>query len=186
MYNGENMRKSVAWKTRLTKEMGRVEKLAVLGVGNVLKGDDAVGVRTIEALRTLVGPQPCPKLLLLAAYEVPENYTGKIRDFQPTHTLIIDAVSASWPAGTVFVVDPRDLPDADISTHRTSLSVLARFLETTMRCRVLMLGVEPEEFLSGRGLTPAVQDAAEAISRYLAGFVRRRLRSSSASERRYS
>ncbi len=55
LYNDEAMRKPAAWKARLARELGRPERLAVLGVGNVAKGDDAAGVRAAEALARRTG-----------------------------------------------------------------------------------------------------------------------------------
>ena len=180
------MGESAAWKIRLTRELSGAERLAVLGIGNVLKGDDAVGVRTVEILRRSLGPRPGPKILLLAAHEAPENFTGKIRAFRPAATLLIDAVSFGFPPGTVSVIDASSLPDDDISTHRISLSALSGFLGATVGCRVLMIGIEPQEFTGGQPLTPAVEKAALAIARHLARLAGRRLRSSSASKHKYS
>jgi len=180
------MSKTVAWKARLAKELGRPEKLAVIGVGNVAKGDDAAGVRAAETLVRLVGPGARARLRIFVTHEVPENFTGAVRAFAPSHVLVIDTAAAGFKPGTVFVVDPAAISREEISTHRTPLSTLAAFLEETVGCRVVILGVEPEDFTAGASLRPSVQAAVGRVAGYLAGFVSRRLRSSSASRRRCS
>ena len=176
----------VAWKARLARELGRPEKLAVLGVGNVSKGDDGAGVRAAERLAGLLATTPCPRLKVFVAGEAPENFTGAIRAFGPSHVLVVDAAAAGFKPGAVFQVDAAAIPDDGVSTHRTPLSTLAAYLEKTAACRVVILGMEPESFVPGAPLRPSVRKAAGEIAEYLAGFARRRLRSSLASKHRCS
>jgi hydrogenase maturation protease len=180
------MRKPPLWKARLAKELGRPERLAVLGVGNVSRGDDAAGVLCAEALGRLAGPSANPRLKVFVAHEAPENFTGAVRDFGPSHVLVIDAAAGGYPPGTVFRVEPAAIPDEDVSTHRTPLSTLAAYLEKTVGCRVVVLGVEPGVFEPGAGLSPEVARAVDRVAAWLAAFAGRRLRSSSASGHRYS
>jgi hydrogenase 3 maturation protease len=180
------MRKPGPWKARLARELGRPEKLAVLGVGNVAKGDDAAGVRAAEALSRLISPKDCPRLKIFVAHESPENFTGAVRDFGPSHVLIIDVAAGGFPPGTVFLIDPAGIADEDVSTHRTPLSTLASYLEKTVGCRVVILGIEPGSFVLGAPLKASLQKAVDRVADDLAGFVGRRLKSSSASGRKYS
>jgi hydrogenase 3 maturation protease len=186
VYNEGTMSRSVAWKARLAKELGRPERLAVLGVGNVSRGDDAVGVVCAEALGRLAGSSAHPRLKVFIAHEAPENFTGAVRDFRPSHVLVIDAAAAGFHPGSVFLVDPEAIPDEDISTHRTPLSTLAAYLERTVGCRVVILGIEPEDFTSGAPLSLPARKAVDNVAAYLAGFASRRLKSSSASRRKCS
>lgn len=180
------MKKRAAWKARLARELGRPERLAVLGVGNVSRGDDAAGVLCAEALGRLAVPSDNPRLKIFIAHEAPENFTGAVRDFGPSHVLVIDAAAGGYAPGTVFALDPAAILDEDISTHRTPLSTLAAYLERTTGCRVVVLGIEPGAFEAREALTPGVQAAVDRLAAWLAAFVCRRLRSSSASGHRYS
>jgi hydrogenase 3 maturation protease len=174
------------WQKRLEKEFGRFERLAVLGVGNVAKGDDAAGVLCAQALAKLIDRRTAARLKIILAYDAPENFTGDIRKFQATHVLITDVAAAGFPPGTVFLFDPADIRDDDASTHRAPLSLLARYLEKTAGCSVLVLGIEPKSFEPGASLSLELARAVEKAAVGLAAFARRRVRSSSASRRRYS
>ncbi|HYA48101.1 MAG TPA: hydrogenase 3 maturation endopeptidase HyCI [Burkholderiales bacterium] len=180
------MKKPLAWTVRLARELGRPERLAVLGVGNTARGDDAAGVRAAEGLAALAAAGAMPRLKVFVTHEVPENFTGAVREFGPSHVLVIDAVAAGSPPGTVFIVDPAAVPEEDLSTHRTPLSTLAGYLERTVGCRAVILGIEPAAFAAGTPLSPAVRRAVERVAASLARFASHRLRSSSASGRRYS
>jgi len=180
------MSRPIAWKARLARELGRPEKLAVLGVGNVSKGDDAAGVRAAERLAALVAATACPRLKVFVTGEAPENFTGAVRAYGPSHVLVVDAAAARFKPGVVFLLDAAAIPDDGISTHRTPLSTLAAYLERTAACHVVILGIEPESFAPGAPLRPSVRKAVGEVAEYLAAFASRRLRSSSASKRRYS
>ncbi|HVP90403.1 MAG TPA: hydrogenase maturation protease [Terriglobales bacterium] len=180
------MRKPPAWKARLARELGRPERLAVLGVGNTAKGDDAAGVRAAEALARLAGPSAGARLKVLVTHEAPENFTGAVRDYGASRVLVIDASAGGFPPGAIFFVDPAEIANDDVSTHRTPLSTLAAYLERTANCRVVILGIEPRAFADDTTLSPEVESAVEIVARWLAAFSRRRLRSSSASRRRCS
>jgi len=180
------MRKTIAWKARLARELGRPEKLAVLGVGNVSRGDDAAGVRAAEALARLAGPSAGARLKVFITHEAPENFTGAVRDYGASRVLVIDASAGGFPPGAIFVVNPAEIANDDVSTHRTPLSTLAGYLERTADCRVVILGIEPRAFADDRALTADVAAAVETAAAWLAAFCRRRLRSSSASKHRCS
>ena len=186
------MSKRVAWKRRLARALGRPEKLAVLGVGNVGKGDDAAGVRAAEALLRLTGagtPRSAsarPRLEVFVAHDVPENFTGPVRRSGASVALIIDAASGGHRPGTVFLVDPAAIPAEDVSSHRTPLAALAAYLERTAGCRVVILGIEPRGFIEGSALSGPVRAAAAEVAGWLDSFSGGRVRSSSASGRRCS
>ncbi len=186
------MTKRVAWKRRLARALGRPEKLAVLGVGNTGKGDDAAGVRAAEELLRLTGSRApggrpdARRLEVFVAHDVPENFTGPVRRSGASVALVIDAASGGHQPGTVFLVDPAAIPAEDVSSHRTPLAALASYLEGTAGCRVVILGIEPRGFVEGAGLSGPVRKGVEEVAAWLAAYAGRRVRSSSASGRRCS
>jgi hydrogenase maturation protease len=180
------MSKRPAWKARLARELGRPEKLAVLGVGNLGKGDDGAGVRAAEGLLRRTGRTGRPGLAVFIAHEVPENFTGPVRRSGASVALVIDAAAAGHDPGTIFLVDPAAIPAEEVSSHRTPLSTLASYLTRTAKCRVVILGIEPRGFVEGAGLSGPVREAVKEVIRWLADYISGRVRSSSASERKCS
>jgi hydrogenase 3 maturation protease len=174
------MRKPESWESRLAKELGQPERLVVLGVGNVAKGDDGAGVSCAEALARLTAGLPVARLKIIVAYDTPENFTGDVRKFRATHVLILDAAAGGFPPGTVSLIDPGQIREDDASTHRAPLSLLHAYLERTIGCRAIVLGIEPESFDPGAPLSAGVAEAVEKTAAGLAALLRKRLRSSSA------
>jgi hydrogenase 3 maturation protease len=180
------MKKAPAWKRRLAGALGKAERLAVLGVGNTARGDDAAGVRAAQIIQKRLAGKDLGQVRVFIGHEVPENLTGPIRGFAPSHVLIIDAASGGYARGSIFLVDPDSMAAEDVSAHRIPLSVLSRYLQGTAGCSVTILGIEPESFVVGARLTPSVRKAVGSVSETVGRIARARLRSSSASRRRYS
>jgi len=68
------------------------ERVAVMGIGSRLRGDDAAGLLTAALLRrALARQQVGVKTLVVSGDTAPENVTGEIKKFRPTHLLILDA-----------------------------------------------------------------------------------------------
>lgn len=98
-----------------------------------------------------------PNLQVLDGGEAPENVTGVIRKFDPTHLLIIDAAIGGHKPGTVFIINKKKISQDDLSTHRIPLSHLVRYLEENVGCRVILIGIEPREISWKKSLSPPVE-----------------------------
>ena len=146
------------WDLVLDREIRRAVRVAIVGVGNPARGDDAAGTLVARGLLAGLGSSP-GKVLVIAAEEAPENFTGVIRAFGPDLSLLVDCAAAGRRPGALFLVDPAGVAEDAVSTHRIPLSRLARYIRETMGCRVLILGIEPVSFENGARLSPAVDRA---------------------------
>jgi hydrogenase 3 maturation protease len=138
-------------------------KLAVLGIGNPLRGDDAVG---LEILRLLKGKVP-RNVRLIESQTVPENFTGEVERFNPSHVLLIDAASFGAKPGVVKLVPPDGIEGVAISTHALPLSIFAEIVQKSVKARVLLLGVQPKTATFVEGLSPEVKKIAKDIAEAL-------------------
>lgn len=136
-------------------------RLAVLGIGHELCGDDAVGTRIASMLRARLPNDP--RLLALETGPAPENFTGVLRRFQPDLILMIDAAGMDETPGTVRFLDGEALDGLSASTHTLPLELLTSFLKTELGCAVSLLGIQPEQTFADQPLRPSVQRAAEEI-----------------------
>ena len=95
-----------------------MKKILVLGIGNILMGDEGVGVHTIQALEEKSFPEDIDFL---------DGGTGGFHlmaYFQEYHNIImIDATMDKKPAGTISVIEPKfasDFPKS-LSAHDIGL-----------------------------------------------------------------
>ncbi len=162
--------KSESWRSCLIREIRMSKRISVLGVGNAMRGDDAAGVKTAEALsRRLSSPAGLARgVQVLKGYEAPENFTGAIRAFAPDLVILVDAAAAGKRPGRIFVVDPSLIGTEDISTHRIPLCTLVRYLEEDIGCRVLVLGIEPRGLAIKASLSRPVRRSITLLARTIA------------------
>ena len=91
---------------------------------------------------------------------MPENFTGKIRNENPTHLIIVDACLMGSNPGDMKIVDKNDFANIGISTHSMSLSFFVRYLEKDTDIEIMFVGIEPETMDWGERPTPEVEKSA--------------------------
>jgi hydrogenase 3 maturation protease len=155
------------WQNAVKEFIAGKNRIVVLGIGNVQKGDDAAGALCADALIKKHCKNIPANIKIINCGEVPENYTGDIRRFKPSHVLIIDAVIAGHEPGTIFIVDQRMIENTDVSTHRMSLSMLYRFLEESIGCQVLMIGIEPDNVNLDTAISEKAKNAIDTIVQFI-------------------
>jgi hydrogenase maturation protease len=136
-------------------------RIVVVGVGNGLRGDDAVGLAVADHIRA----------------QVPAGVSIRVCEEEPTRLLdalgeadvayVVDAVSTGAPAGTVHRFDASDAPipsrELRSSTHALGIGEtleLARALGRLPR-RTLVFGIEGADFSAGERLTAAASRGVE-------------------------
>lgn len=154
----ENLRQTL----RRLRSPDRPPRLAVVGIGHELRGDDAAGMAVVRALRPLV--QGAERLLAVEAGAAPENVCGLLRRFAPDLILLVDAARLGAEAGGVRWLDWRDTTAFSASTHSLPLHVLAGYLESELGCEVALLGIQPADLSFGAPLSPAVRQAVNRLA----------------------
>ena len=157
------------WKTELKAGIAGAGRLVILGVGNPLKGDDAAGLLCAEQLMK-TAPRGAG-VQILKTYDVPENYTGKIRKFKPARVLIIDAALAGLKPGAVFILKKDKIAIEEISSHKIPLMILISYLEQSIGCQVLVLGIQARDLSFGAPVSPVVKAAVKKVADYVGSMI---------------
>jgi hydrogenase maturation protease len=136
----------------------------VLGLGNVLCGDDGAGVVVVHRLRE--GYELPPGVQVLDGGTLGMSLLAIVADADDL--VLVDAVAADAPAGTLLRIEGDDVVTTvaeRLSPHQVGVADLltaARFVDRYPR-RVVVLGVVPESIELGLGRTPAVERALPAL-----------------------
>lgn len=147
----------------------------VMGVGNVLQGDDGVGVHAIHQLERHLDAWPGLRL-----YDAGTLGTSLLVEIEQAERLIfIDAMRMGAAAGTVrcFVDEEMDrwmCRDKAGSVHEVGLSELvdlARLQERLPRRRALV-GIEPGFIGWGDALSDPLAGALDAVERLIVELLR--------------
>jgi hydrogenase 3 maturation protease len=132
-------------------------KVVIVGVGNVLRGDDGLGPVFVERLKSQVGV-PC-----INAGNAFENYLGVIIRERPETVLLVDAVHLDKDPGEFAIVDPARIEHGGLSTHDVSPSLFLNFLVEEIKCSVFLLGIQPERIALGTGISQTVRETLRIL-----------------------
>ena len=174
-----------SWKKQVVKALANLnpddqtpqnpKRVALLGIGNPLNGDDAVGVVTAEKLISLnLGLNP-PKgldLKVINAGPIPENFSGVLRRYSPDLIIMLDAAQLGEAPGFIRWISLEEIEGFSASTHGMSLTMLTTYLLGDLTCQIGLIGIQPGDTTPGfwdkPNLTPAVKKAAVKIGHFFA------------------
>jgi hydrogenase 3 maturation protease len=167
--------RSFAEITRLLRDsLDGTEKLAILGVGSSLKGDDAAGSEIAGRFINEYSEECSQRLRVYSCSTAPENYTGAIKEFRPDHVMIIDAANASQEPGSVFLIDPEKISEVSFSTHTLPLKFLIDYIKSETGCNVTVIGIQPLDVTFGAPMSLKVRKAATDTKTLWSPFSKRR------------
>ncbi len=142
-----------------------MKKVGVFGIGNVLIGDDAIGPTVVTLLDAL---WEFPEGVVVEDLGTPSlSLAGRMAEFDAV--ILVDAVSASLPPGTIkrYTLDEmlRHPPSLRLSPHDPSLkeTLLTVQFAGDGPSDVVLIGVVPKS-LDQFGLSPEVESAAPAAA----------------------
>ena len=118
------------------------KEIVVIGIGNIFRKDDAIGVKTLEFLEK----KGVPKNVKLICGDI--SGLDIIKYFDHKLVIIIDAVKMGKKAGTITVFNPKETKfktfDEGVSTHGISLQETLKIaLELNKNCNIVIVGIEP-------------------------------------------
>jgi hydrogenase maturation protease len=162
-------------------------RVCLMGLGNVDYGDDGFGMRLAEQLLATLPSLSMPRGQLgcapgqanssggwcvVLAGTAPERTIGRVADEGFDQLVFLDAVDFGGAPGSVVFLDTRamGLRFPQVSTHKISLGLLARWAEANGTTRAWLLGVQPESLRPGQPLTSTMRTSVDVLAKLLCGL----------------
>ena len=146
------------------KESNDRARTVVMGAGNILMGDDGIGVHVIRALKEHGGLPDGVDLIdagtaTLDALPLLDGVDSLI---------IIDAVKGGGPAGAIYLFTPDDIdeaPSGRVSLHQITLldALKSNHFIGRRGCRATIIGVEPKDIIESLELSPELEQRIPKI-----------------------
>jgi hydrogenase 3 maturation protease len=142
----------------------RDSAVVILGVGNVLKGDDAAGPLVCERLSGRLSAT------VIDAGPAPENYVRPILRKEPDALLIVDAVDFGGPPGQIRLFEPEQIRKFAFSTHALSLHLFIDLLRGNSITpekkgfAVYLIGLQVCHTDLGAPVSPAVERSVRRLA----------------------
>jgi hydrogenase maturation protease len=140
----------------------RPKKIVVIGVGQTMRGDDAIGITAVKAWQsqyshTANHPGVCVEITELPDLDFLELLSGA------EEALIVDAVKTGDRPGKIHILNEQSLSAFDqdtTSTHGWGVAETIRLGRTLKRedlpQEIKIIGIEAGQFETGARLTPEI------------------------------
>ncbi|HUT36898.1 MAG TPA: hydrogenase maturation protease [Planctomycetota bacterium] len=139
--------------------------LAIVGVGNPMRGDDGFGPAVLAALPEL------PGVSCFDAGMAPENWLGPIARAEPRCILVLDAADFGAPPGTLRLARGGELEAVGASTHGLPLGFFVKLAEDRCGAPALALLAQPERLALGDPLSDAMTAAVRRAARVIVAAI---------------
>lgn len=140
-----------------------IPRIAVLGLGNLMRTDDAVGMLAVQRLRADAGFPPSIPLIEGGTLGLDLLYA--LDGF--THVLALDAIDAGAQPGTVLRYEGDAIADLPVSksVHLLGFSDLIGSMRLigNAPAQLVVLGIQPHTIDWGTELTSSVQASLELL-----------------------
>jgi len=135
-----------------------VGSVAVVGVGDVRRGDDGAGPLVIQLLAE-AGVE-----CVIDSGASPELDTWKLRELAPDTVLFVDAVDFGGAPGDAALLSPTDLRTSGFDTHRAPLRLTMEYLERGLECKCFVLAIQPKDARYGSPMSDEVKRSAANLA----------------------
>jgi hydrogenase 3 maturation protease len=150
----------------LKQKFKDASKIAILGVGSELRSDDAAGVLAAQQIEKDISrkKKSSPRIKVLIGQTAPENLTGEIKKFKPSHLIIIDSSDTNAAPGRVTIIEPEKVGGTSFCTHSLPLKVMADYLHQSCGCETIIIGIQPKNLSVGGSVSKEVTKAAKELA----------------------
>ena len=152
-------------KRELKARLKGAKRVAVLGVGSELRGDDIAGILVLEALKKSKKIKPSIRLKTFEGSTAPENLTGEIKVFKPTHLIIVDTADIGESPGSVLLLRADEVGRGiSFSTHKIPPKILIDYFTHSLKCEIIIIGIQPRSIGFGRNMSKAVISSSRSVA----------------------
>lgn len=142
------------------KDKIKGKKVCIAGIGNIIRGDDALGPKLIEILRARQAP-----VSLFDCGTAPENYIFPILATSCDTVILIDAADMGQPPGEARIFSLEEIANVSFSTHNPSPRLFADLLKTGKDdMNIFVVSVQPKTTSLGSPISAEVMRALEDLA----------------------
>lgn len=143
-----------------TPQLQSPTRVLIMGIGNRLRTDDAIGSIVGEHFARL------GKVPAIDCGDAPENFLSKVFALKPEEIIFVDACDFGGIAGEVRVFEASDFDRVVyglLLSHTLPLTLLANLIRKELKCRIRLVGIQPQSVMFGEGLSERVAAALPQV-----------------------
>jgi hydrogenase 3 maturation protease len=144
---------------KLVDFLKKATSVVVIGMGNELRADDAVGIHLVRLLKPFTNNH----LKIFEGYMTPEVFIGPACLLHPSHVLIVDAAELNQKPGDWRMLSPDEIKEGLFTTHTIPAVEVAAEIRRRCKASVMFLGIQPKSRDISLLLSKECQQTAENI-----------------------
>ncbi len=137
------------------------EKTCLVGMGNLLKKDDAAGIHVVEGVIENISGSGLKTIIV---EDVLEAYAFKLAEMDCENIVIVDAVEADSDPGSVVFGKLSEFSEllSNFSTHKLTLEMCGKIFKEHKK-ETYLLGIVAGDIDFGQGMTDPVKESADML-----------------------
>lgn len=136
-------------------------KVAIVGIGNILRGDDGLGPKLIELLRGLK-----VKAETFDCGTAPENYIFPILTTSCDTVILVDAADLGVAPGEARIFGLDEIRNVSFSTHNPSPRLFTDLLKTGKEdLNIFVVSVQPKTTELGKPISEEVLAGLDILAK---------------------
>jgi hydrogenase 3 maturation protease len=136
----------------------------ILGIGNPLGSDDAVGPFVARIINEKLREKAASRqIMAIDADQSPESYTSVIRKNRPEQLILVDAADMALSPGSIRLLSPHKIKTVAFSTHQMPLSALVSYVQEFCG-KIYVIGIQPERTEAGGRLSASVRKSGPRVA----------------------
>lgn len=153
-------------KRNLSLDFDGARRIAFLAIGSDLRADDSAGILVGRSLeRHILKKKTRIPAKVFFGFTAPENITGEIKKFRPTHLVIIDSADMGKRPGEAELLEAEaEGKSISFTTHQLPVKVLVAYLLAFLKCKVAIIGIQPKTTKFGLTVSREVMLSVKRIS----------------------
>jgi hydrogenase 3 maturation protease len=151
----------------LKQKLENARKVAILGIGSELRSDDAAGVLAAQQIKKISRQKKksSPQVKVFIGETAPENLTGEIKKFEPSHLIIIDSADINIKPGQIKIINPEKVGGTSFCTHSLPIKVMIDYLQQSFPdLKAIVIGIQPQTIAVGSNISEEVGHAVEELA----------------------
>lgn len=134
--------------------------VAIIGIGNIMRGDDGCGPKLIESLK-----KKNTKAHLFDCGTVPENYIFPILSTSCDTVILVDAADFAATPGSIKALALNEISGAGLSTHNSSIRLFTDLLMTGKdNLNIFAVSIQPKRIAFGEPLSDEVKAGIDNLT----------------------
>ena len=125
---------------KLDDFLRHAERIVIIGMGNELRADDAIGLLVVRLLK----PYSHNRLHVFEGHMTPDVFIAPACAAHPTHLLIVDAAMLHKKPGAWQVIFPKEVKEGLFTTHAIPAIEVAAEIQRRCGAKVAFLGIQPK------------------------------------------